>query len=127
MQLYALSAVLHACSVITSSLCKKQHSVQLRVTAISPGAVKTEFSIVRNAGDVAAADAVYKGIEPLTAEDIADDVLYAATRCGHCNMAACKCFEPLTAEDIADDVLYAATRCVHVHCHMNACKCLACA
>ena len=54
--------------------------MQLRVTAISPGAVRTEFQLVRHAGDEAPSDSMYKGIEPLTGEDIADDVVYAATR-----------------------------------------------
>jgi NADP-dependent 3-hydroxy acid dehydrogenase YdfG len=51
----------------------------IKVTAIHPGAAETEFSIVRFKGDEAAARKVYDGLEPLTAEDVADVVYYCAT------------------------------------------------
>ncbi|GAO45586.1 SDR family NAD(P)-dependent oxidoreductase [Flavihumibacter petaseus] len=51
----------------------------VKVTAIHPGAAETEFSIVRFKGDEKTADDVYKGYEPLSAEDIADTVFYCAT------------------------------------------------
>lgn len=52
---------------------------KLKVTAINPGAVETEFSIVRYKGDKEKAEAAYEGYVPLTAEDIADTVYYCAT------------------------------------------------
>ena len=51
----------------------------IKVTNIAPGAVETEFSVVRFKGDQERADNVYKGYEPLTGKDIADTIYYVAT------------------------------------------------
>jgi 3-hydroxy acid dehydrogenase/malonic semialdehyde reductase len=50
----------------------------IKVTHIAPGMADTEFSIVRFKGDKVKADAVYKGVDPLTGEDIADVIFYCA-------------------------------------------------
>lgn len=55
----------------------------IRVTSINPGAVETEFSIVRFKGDKTKADAAYKGFIPLTANDIADTIFYCASLPAH--------------------------------------------
>lgn len=52
---------------------------RIKVTAIHPGAAETEFSEVRFKGDKDKADSIYKGFQPLTAEDVADTIYYCAT------------------------------------------------
>ncbi|WP_042479190.1 SDR family oxidoreductase [Solitalea canadensis] len=58
----------------------------IRVSAINPGAVETEFSLVRFKGDDERAKNVYKGFEPLTAADIADTIYYVASLPPHVNI-----------------------------------------
>jgi NADP-dependent 3-hydroxy acid dehydrogenase YdfG len=58
----------------------------IRITTVDAGMVETEFSIVRFKGDAEQAEAVYKGIDPLTADDIADCVMWAVTRPWHMNV-----------------------------------------
>ncbi|NTU50678.1 MAG: SDR family NAD(P)-dependent oxidoreductase, partial [Desulfobulbaceae bacterium] len=59
---------------------------EIKVSQISPGAVETEFSIVRFKGDKERADNVYKGIAPLSATDVAEAVVFCATRPANVNI-----------------------------------------
>jgi NADP-dependent 3-hydroxy acid dehydrogenase YdfG len=58
----------------------------IRVTTVDAGLVETEFSVVRFRGDEAAAKSVYEGLEPITADEVADCVLFALTRPAHVNL-----------------------------------------
>src|SRR5205085_4807628 len=77
------TAVKHAVRAITKTLRLELNGEPIRVTEIAPGLVETEFSMVRFHGDRKTAKAVYEGIKPLTAEDIADCIVFAVTRPAH--------------------------------------------
>jgi NADP-dependent 3-hydroxy acid dehydrogenase YdfG len=59
----------------------------IRVTSVDPGMVETDFSLVRFRGDTERAAKVYKGVKPLTPEDIAEVIVWAAGRPAHVNIA----------------------------------------
>jgi len=80
-------ATKHAVNAITKGLRMDVVDKNIRVSTVDPGAVETNFSNVRFFGDREKAKNVYKGIEPLVAEDIADAVLFCATRPPHANIA----------------------------------------
>jgi NADP-dependent 3-hydroxy acid dehydrogenase YdfG len=58
----------------------------IRITTVDAGLVETEFSLVRYRGDAEAAKAVYKGVDPVTPDEVADCVLFALTRPAHVNI-----------------------------------------
>ncbi len=68
---------------ITKALRLELNGTGVRVSTIDPGLAETEFSIVRFKGDEAKAKKVYEGVEPLTAEDIADTLVWVASRPSH--------------------------------------------
>jgi NADP-dependent 3-hydroxy acid dehydrogenase YdfG len=76
----------HAERALTRTLRLELLGQPVRVTDIAPGLVETEFSLVRFAGDAERAEAVYRGLQPLAAGDVADCVVWAVTRPSHVNI-----------------------------------------
>jgi serine 3-dehydrogenase len=62
------------------------HGTGVRVTSIEPGMAETEFSVVRMGGNQQAADALYKGVHPITPQDIAETIYWVATLPPHLNV-----------------------------------------
>ncbi len=71
-------ATKHALVALMDGLKVDLHGTPIRVSTVSPGIVETEFSLVRFDGDAERADAVYSDTNPLTAEDVADAIVYCA-------------------------------------------------
>ena len=77
----------HAVDAINKGMLIDLNKHGIKVGAIHPGLVETEFSNVRFKGDDERADSVYKGYDPLTPEDIADIIVFVITRPYHVNIA----------------------------------------
>ncbi len=77
----------HAVDAINQGMRIDLNQYGIRVGAVNPGLVETEFSQVRFKGDDSKADLAYKGFQPLKPEDIADIILFVVTRPYHVNIA----------------------------------------
>lgn len=75
-----------AVAMLSKTLRMDLHGTGIRVTNVAPAMTETEFSLVRFRGDAERAQNVYKGFQPLAAADIADAILWAATRPPHVNI-----------------------------------------
>jgi len=82
------TAAKHAVAALVETLRLELNGRPIRVTEIAPGMVHTEeFSLVRYRGDRQAADRVYAGVDaPLSADDVAEAIVWAATRPAHVNI-----------------------------------------
>lgn len=79
-------ATKHAVDALTKAMRIDLLPYNIKVTSVDPGAVETEFSIVRFKGDSERAKKVYEGFTPLTAEDVAEAIWFAASRPPHVNV-----------------------------------------
>lgn len=76
----------HAVDALTKSMRLELANYPIKVSAINPGAVETEFSVVRFEGDIDKAAKVYEGFDNLVAEDIAETIYWVASRPPHVNI-----------------------------------------
>ena len=76
----------HAVSAISKAMRIELMPYGIKVTTIAPGAVETEFSLVRFRGDQEKAEQVYKGFTPLSGKDIAETILFVLSRPTHVNI-----------------------------------------
>ncbi len=91
------TAAKHGLRAVTETLRLELLGTGIRVSEVAPGLVNTEFSLVR-LGDQTAADKVYEGLTPLTAEDVAETITWVATRPPHVSLGYIR----ITPTDQAD-------------------------
>jgi len=77
----------HAVDALTKGMRMDLNPHGIRVIGLHPGLVETEFSLVRFKGDESRSKAVYKGLQPLTPEDIAETIAFALSRPSHVMLA----------------------------------------
>lgn len=77
----------HAVDALSQGMLQDLNPYGIKVTAINPGLVETEFSLVRFKGDEERAKGVYQGFQPLKAEDIAEIIAFALSRPAHVNIS----------------------------------------
>ncbi|RJQ78046.1 SDR family NAD(P)-dependent oxidoreductase [Pseudonocardiaceae bacterium YIM PH 21723] len=76
----------HAQAALHRTLRGEHLGQPVRFTEIAPGMVETDFSVNRFGGDTERAEAVYRGLQPLVADDVADTIAWAVTRPSHVNI-----------------------------------------
>ncbi|MBR5606420.1 MAG: SDR family oxidoreductase, partial [Verrucomicrobia bacterium] len=89
---------------ITKALRLELCGTPVRVTSLDPGMAETDFSLVRYKGDAEKAAAVYRGVHPLCAEDIAETMLWLAKRPAHV------CIDEMVIKPVAQAAPYKVFR-----------------
>ncbi|KAI5830734.1 NAD(P)-binding protein [Schizophyllum commune Tattone D] len=81
------TATKHAVKAFTGSLLRELVNTRIRVSEVQPGLVDTELALIRFRGDKDAIAKLYDGLEPLTGQDVAEDIVWVASRPPHVNVA----------------------------------------